>query len=139
MLNNLKLKAMKTYNCIQDVAKAMLKEKEIKIQTAYIEKPEDYSPYAIYYTRIANNKTKRFRVIEPGQHVKNCLKITFNPDRYEKEYLIRLLNAYNRVIQHWSHGTCHQHINKTTLTMVLSGALDIRAKYTEEAKAMLKG
>lgn len=129
---------MKTYKNYQELGKAMLKENGIKIETAYVKNIEDYSPYAIYYTRIANNKTMNFRVIKPGEHVKNCLKITFDPDRYEKSYLVYFLESYKRVIQNWSHGTCQQHVNITTLTMVLSGILGRDAKLKPEFKPLIQ-
>lgn len=128
---------MKTYRTYQELAKDQLIEKEIKIEVANILKIEDYNSFAVYFTRIANNKTKNFRVIKDGEHVRNCLKITYNPYRYTKQDIINLINKNLKIIKHHSHGTCHQHVNKTTLTMILSGVIGPNGLETPEAKSML--
>lgn len=131
------MKAYKTYN---ELATDILRGMEIKLNTVYIKHIGDYNhEHAVYLTRIGNaNKHKaKIRVIQKGEHVKNCIKITFNPDRYERQDIVNLVESKIRIIKHLLIGSCHSFVRLDILTNILSGVIGRNGLETPEAKAML--
>ena len=110
------------FKSYQQLAAHLFNEMELKVQTVEILNPEEYGRHAIYITRIGNCGYPKFRVINTGsEHVRNCLKLTYNPDRWSKEYLIQLVNSRKALLARFCHGSCHSFINHDILKQVLTG------------------
>jgi len=105
-----------------EVSAHVLRQMEIKIQSADIKSPDQYSRHAVYVTRIAACKNPKFRVIDTErEHVRNCLKVTFNPDRYTVQQIKSLIRARVKLLSQYSHGSCHNFITIDTLSQVITG------------------
>ena len=104
-----------------ETAKKWLLTNEIRIKSVYV--PDGlYDPNWIYINRIGNCSKPKFRVLENGRDtVKNCIKITFNQDRHDREYLRHLINSRLKLIAFYSHGSCHRFINHDIIAQVISG------------------
>jgi len=121
----------------KDLANKKLLEQGLKIEVAYIEN-SNYSKYAIYLNRIANAGKPKFRVLTTEDDVKNCIKITFNPDMYERGYLVHMIKSKLPLFAHLSHGSCHSTINKRTVAEIITGIVGRNGLPTPEAKEELK-
>lgn len=105
-------------------ARHWLKTNEIKLKTVTVE-DGNYHPYFIYINRIANCNKPKFRILQRGKDkVKNCIMITFNVERNDKEYLSYLIQSKMHLIRHLSHGSCHRFINQDIIGQILSGAIN---------------
>lgn len=107
-----------------DYAKNWLKENEIKIKTVYVS-DGNYNPYFIYVARIGSCDKHRakFRVLKPGENVKNCLLVTFNTERWDREYLVYFITSKLPVLRQIANGSCHSFLTQDHLAQVLSGAV----------------
>lgn len=93
----------------------------LKVETVYITDPSQYGTHAIYLNRIANYANPKFRILDTGtEHVKNCMKITYNPDRWEKHEVEHLIRTRLRYLAHWSMGSCHKYIRQGTVKETLT-------------------
>ena len=117
---------------VYDYSKQWLLDNQIRIKQVYVKSPGDYDRRFIYMNRIANYSKPKFRILKKGEHVKNCLMITFNTERHNKTYLEYLIQSKIRAITQWSHGSCHIFINKGILGVCLSGILNERAQVKRE-------
>ncbi len=107
-----------------DYARQWLIDNEIKLKTVYVE-DGNYNPHFIYLSRIGNcDKHKaKFRILERGKDkVKNCIMVTFNVERHDREYLCYLIQSKLPIIRQWSHGSCHSFITQDIIAQILSGA-----------------
>jgi hypothetical protein len=105
-------------------AKNWLIENEIKLKTVYVE-DGNYNPNFIYINRIANCGKPKFRILQRGKDtVKNCLLITFNTERHDREYLCYLIQSKMHLLRFLAHGSCQTFINQDTLAQIISGAVD---------------
>lgn len=99
-------------------------EMGLKVETVYISDPSQYGRHAVYVNRIANFANPKFRVIATDrEHVKNCLKVTYNPDRWTKEQVERLIRSRSVLLSRYSCGTCQKFIRhremKDALTAII--------------------
>ena len=95
----------------------------LKVQTVYITDTEQYGKHAIFINRIANCSNPKFRIIDTQrEHVKNCIKITYHPDKWEKRDVERLIQSRVKMLAARSHGSCHAFIRhdivKKSLTAI---------------------
>ena len=95
----------------------------LKVQTVYVTNTEQYGKHAIFINRIANCSNPKFRIIDTQrEHVKNCMKITYHPDKWEKRDVERLIQSRVKLLARRSHGSCHsfirQSVVKETLTTI---------------------
>lgn len=112
------------FSTYSQYAKNWMQENEIKLKTVYVE-DGNYNPHFIYINRIANCGKPEFRILQRGKDtVKNCLMITFNTERHDREYLCYLLQNKMYLIRFLSHGSCQTFINQDTLAQIISGAVD---------------
>lgn len=105
-------------------AKQWLIDNEIKLKTVYVN-DGNYNPHFIYIARIGScNKHKaKFRVLKQGEGVKNCIMVTFNTEKWDREYLAYLITSKVRVLQHVSNGSCQSFLTQDHIAQVLSGAV----------------
>lgn len=108
-------------------AKNWLVENEIKLKTVYVE-DGNYNPHFIYIARIGScNKHKaKFRVLKAGDNVKNCIMVTFNVERHDREYLVYFITSKLPVLRQISNGSCQSFITQDHIAQVLSGAVNNR-------------
>jgi hypothetical protein len=108
-------------------AKNWLIENEIKLKTVYIN-DGNYNPHFIYIARIGScNKHKaKFRVLKPGELVKNCIMVTFNTERHDKAYLAYLITSKLPVLRQIANGSCQSFLTQDHVARVLSGAVNNR-------------
>jgi hypothetical protein len=108
-------------------AKQWLIDNEIKLKTVYVE-DGNYNPHFIYIARIGNcDKHKaKFRVLKAGDNVKNCLMVTFNVERHDRDYLAYLITSKLPVLRQIANGSCQSFLTQDHLAQVLSGAVDSR-------------
>jgi hypothetical protein len=95
----------------------------LKVQSVYITNPIQYGKHAIFINRIANGNRPKFRIIDTeNEYVKNCIKITYHPDKWDKRSVERLIHSRLKMLAYWSQGSCHNFINqelvKRTLTAI---------------------
>ena len=113
------LKPLSTPKAIQQ----KFDEMGLKVQTVYITDPTQYGKHAIFINRIANGIKPKFRIIDTEtEHVKNCIKITYHPDKWDKRYTKMFIHSRLKMLGYWSQGSCHAFINqrlvKKTLTAI---------------------
>ena len=111
-----------------EYTKQWLKDNHIKVKTAYIEKG-DYDDNFVYLNRVANSNPNKssFRVLIKGKDVvKNCIKITFDTDKVDKNYIEYFLKSRGKLLNLWAHGSCQRHINCSIVGQILSGVADER-------------
>lgn len=88
----------------------------LKVQTVYITDTEQYGKHAIFINRIANCSNPKFRIIDTQrEHVKNCIKITYHPDKWEKRDVERLIQSRLKMLAARSHGSCQSCIRHDTV------------------------
>ncbi len=105
-------------------ARNWLIENEIKLKTVTVE-DGNYNPYFIYLNRIANGNKPKFRILQRGKDaVKNCILITFNTERHDREYLCYKIQSFIKVINFLAHGSCQTFINQDLIARILSGCID---------------
>lgn len=93
----------------------------LKVETVYITDSTQYGKHAVFINRIANYAKPKFRIINTKtEHVKNCMKITYNPDRWEKHDVEQLIRARLKYLAHWSIGSCHKYIRQSTVKETLT-------------------
>jgi len=114
-------------------AKNWLKENQIKLKTVYVE-DGNYNPYFIYIARIGNcNKHKaKFRVLQPGENVKNCIMVTFNVEVWDRQYLSYLITSKLPIFRQVCNGSCQSFITQDIVAQVLSGCYDKRGMNVKE-------
>jgi len=124
---------MKTYS---ELAKHLAIQKGLKVETHYGNK---YSQYAVYIPRVYSGdyRKAKIRVLREGDGVKNCLKITFNPDLWTKEQVEGIINSMKAVIKNNLHGTCQTHLTVRDLRQIVTGVLGLNGQPTNEAKQLL--
>ena len=124
---------VKTYS---ELAKILIDKMEIKVNSFY---GTNYSEYAVYIPRIyhSNRDKAKVRVLKQGDNVKNCLKITFNPDRYDKKDIEQLINSNIRSIKNQLCGSCHNFLRISGLNQVLTGLIGSNGLHKTEAREML--
>ena len=105
-------------------AKHWLIDNEIKLKTVYVA-DGNYNPHFIYVARIGScNKHKaKFRVLKQGEGVKNCILITFNTERWDRQYLAYLITSKLPILRHVSNGSCQSFLTQDHIAQVLSGAV----------------
>lgn len=109
---------MKTYS---KVASKLMRQYGLKYSTEHVNNGE-YSEHAVYVNRIANGSRPRFRVINPAKdRVKNVVKITYNPDTWDKADLADYVRHNLPLLARFSHGSCHRFINRGIVEQVLTG------------------
>lgn len=125
-----------TAKTFTELAQILAKKQEIKVTQYY---GIEYNPQWVYIPRIyANNKDKaKVRVLKQGDNVKNCLKITFNPERYTRKDIERIINNNIPVIKNQLHGTCQTFLRINDLLEVLTGILGRNGLPTNNAKNLL--
>ncbi len=115
-------------------AKQWLKDNHIKVSTAYVE-GGDYNEAFVYLNRVSNydpNKSS-YRVLVKGKDtVKNCIKITFDTERVDKNQIEFTLKTMHKVLSLYANGTCQRAISCVTVGLVLSGAVDLRGRTIKE-------
>jgi hypothetical protein len=118
------------------LAQILIKKMEIKICSYY---GTEYSNYSVYIPRVYNsNKFKaKVRVLKNGDNVKNCLKITFNPERYDKKDIEKMINSNIRIIQNQLVGSCQNFLRINDLNQVLTGLIGSNGIHKAEAREML--
>jgi len=112
-------------------------EKGIKVCYHY---GNDYNKLWVYIPRIYNNNPfkAKVRVLKDSDKVKNCLKITFDVERYDKADIEYLIRKNKRVIQNHLQGTCQTFITITSLTKILTGIVQSNGKVNQEFSNRLK-
>lgn len=117
----------KRFATYSDYARQWLKDNEIRLKTVYVN-DGNYNPHFIYVARIGNcNKHKaKFRVLKAGDNVKNCIMVTFNTERWDREYLAYLITAKLPVLRQISNGSCQSFLTQDHIAQVLSNAVDKR-------------
>ena len=126
---NTQLTARKFANYSQ-YAKQWLIDNEIKLKTVYVQ-DGNYNPYFIYLNRISRyDKNKaNFRILQRGKDkVKNCIMVTFNVERHDREYLCYLLQSMQPVFRQWCKGTCQTFIDQDIVAQALSGCVNSKGK-----------
>ncbi len=118
------IQKFKTYS---DYAQNWLKENGFKLKTVYVN-DGNYNPYFIYVARIGScNKHKaKFRVLKQGENVKNCIMITFDTERHDRNYLVYFITSKLHVLRQIANGSCQSFLTQDHLAQVLSGAVDNR-------------
>lgn len=112
------------FDTYSQYASQWLKDNEIKLKTVYVE-DGNYNPHFIYLNRIANCGKPKFRILQRGKDtVKNCIMITFNIERHDREYLCYLIQSKMKLITFNSHGSCQTFINQDIVARVISGAVN---------------
>jgi hypothetical protein len=127
---------MKRIESYSELATELSKSKEIKVSTHY---GNDYNSLWVYIPRVYAMQWQKakVRVLTPNDTVKNCLKITFNPDRYDRKDIERIINSNISLIKRQLHGTCQTHLTCNNLLQILTGVLGRNGLPTEEAKQAL--
>ena len=107
-----------------EYAKNWLVENEIKLKTVYVA-DGNYNPHFIYIARIGscNKNRAKFRVLKPGENVKNCIMVTFNVERHDREYLAYLITSKLPILRQIANGSCHSFLTQDHIAQVLSGAV----------------
>lgn len=105
-------------------AKQWLIDNEIKLKTVYVA-DGNYNPHFIYIARIGScNKHKaKFRVLKQGENVKNCILVTFNVERHDREYLAYLITSKLPILRNVANGSCQSFLTQDHIAQVLSGAV----------------
>jgi len=105
-------------------AKQWLIDNEIKLKTVYVA-DGNYNPHFIYIARIGScNKHKaKFRVLKQGENVKNCIMVTFNVERHDRQYLAYLITSKLPILRHVANGSCQSFLTQDHIAQVLSGAV----------------
>lgn len=112
------------FSTYSQYAKQWLIDNEIKFKTVYVH-DGNYNPYFIYLNRIANGNKPKFRILQRGKDkVKNCILITFNVERHDREYLCYLIQSKIYLFNFLSHGSCHRFITQDIAGSILSGSVD---------------
>jgi hypothetical protein len=118
-------------------AKNWLVENEIKLKTVYVDNSQ-YDERFIYLNRIANCSKPKFRVLQLGKDkVKNCIKITFNTERHNKQFLTYFIESKLKLIARQSKGSCHSFIDQNIIAEVLSGCWVVENGYYKMNNAVL--
>ena len=114
---------------------AALRAMEVKVSTADLRRKE-YEPEWIYLNRIG----KKVRIlsakdaIRNGGTIRNAIKITWNPDAYAKDHMIRYISArLALIVRHAQHGTCQVAIRCSDIREVLAGACEGTALWNKGA------
>lgn len=118
----------KKFSTYSQYAKHWLIENEIKLKNVYVE-DGNYNPHFVYLNRVSRyDKNKaNFRVLKPGiDKVKNCILITFNTERHDREYISYLIQLMQPVLKNWCNGTCQTFITQNMVAQVLSGCVNPR-------------
>jgi hypothetical protein len=123
----------KTYS---DLAKILIKQMEIKICYHY---GNEYNDHSVFIPRVYHsNKFKaKVRVLKHSDNVKNCLKITFNPERYTKKQIENMINLNIRIIKNQLCGSCQSFLRINELNQVLTGLIGQNGIHKTEAREML--
>lgn len=118
------------------LAEAKAKEMGIKVMTHY---GNDYNKYSVFIPRVYhNNKHKaKIRVLKDSDTVKNCMKITFDNERYTKRQIENIVNSNINVIKVQLLGSCQTFLRCNDLTKVITGIIGRNGLPTAEAKAEL--
>tara|TARA_R110001583_G_scaffold24100_1_gene88187 strand:+ start:640 stop:1059 length:420 start_codon:yes stop_codon:yes gene_type:complete len=121
---------MKSYS---EIAKEQVKLSEIKIKTEYVE-DFNYDDNWIYLPRIyaCDYRKAKVRILKTGiDRVKNCIKITFNPDRHKKDYIEFLVKNKLHLIKYHLHGSCQTFLTISNLEQLLV-CYDVRNKISPD-------
>lgn len=101
----------------------------IKIHTVDNKKYEVLPSLATIYINRIGDKT---RIVDDTSTMRNLIAISFDVEKWDKEYLSYKLQAHYKCIdQMFRHGTCQSFINRTGLEQILSGCVDARGKWNE--------
>jgi len=125
-----------SYNSL---AKELLKNQSIKVSTCYVDNFK-YDENWIYLPRIYayDYKKAKVRILTNGKdHVKNCLKITFDKDVHTKKDIQKKLNSVLHLIKYHINGTCQHHLTINNLEILLT-CYDHKNKIKENVKLMLQ-
>lgn len=124
---------MKTYS---ELAQHLAIKKGIKVVQHY---GTQYNDYSVFVPRIysCNYNNAKVRILRQGDNVKNCLKITFDPDKWTKGQIESLITSNIRVFKHNLHGSCQSFMTINNLTQILVGIIGRNGIVTKEAKLML--
>lgn len=114
------------YSNFAQQVRANLSALEMKVSTADLRRV-DYDPRWVYLNRIG----KKLRILKASDAIGNggtiraALKVTWNPDTYEREQVVRYVQRLMPALRHYAvRGTCHQHRTVIQVAEVLSGAVD---------------
>lgn len=130
-MNTVTQNTEKKFQNYSSYANAWLKENEIKLKTVYVTYG-NYNENFIYLNRVGNCNKAKYRVLIKGRDkVKNCIMITFNFDRHDKNYLEYKIKSYLPLLSHWAQGTCQKFITQNMIAEMLSGSVDTRGKMNE--------
>lgn len=139
IFTHLKTDKMKTTNNFENygqLSEHLFNAMGLKVETVYIQ-DGNYSDYAIYINRIGNCSKPKFRVLKSGiDKVKNCLKITYNPNVWERKYLVYLIEANKNRLAHLSIGTCHRFLRHGIVKEVLTGVWEQSCKLKDFDKVV---
>jgi len=127
---------MKNYS---EIANELIKKAEIKVKTAYVN-DFNYSDSWVYLPRVysSNYQKAKVRMLSTGtDKVKNCIKITYNPDRYTKQEIESKIKSVQHLIKYHLHGSCQNFLSVRNLVQLLT-IYDSKNKIKESAKNTLQ-
>ena len=118
----------------REYANQWLIDNGIKLKTVFIQ-DGNYNPYFIYLNRVSRyDKNKaNFRILQRGKDtVKNCIMVTFDTERHDREYLCYLIQNMQPVLKQWCNGSCQTFITQYHVAMILSGAINRNGQVNKE-------
>jgi hypothetical protein len=102
-----------------------MKENEMKFKTVMVQ-DGNYNDNFIYITRIGACGRPKFRVLIKGKDtVKNCLMLTFNTERHDKNYLEYFVKSKLPQMNRLAHGTCQHFLTQDICNQILAGVYSV--------------